>query len=107
MPTCDAQIHEIDPDFTMIGECPNQGWPELDGLCMDHYREFVVSPVASRLAAVERLYMELSNELFKVEVASGLRAAPISQRGISVDDKTETKPKTRVTKPTEEVEDFI
>jgi hypothetical protein len=66
--------------FSNVHECQNQGWEQLDGLCMGHYREYVVAPMTERLAATERLYMELSNKLFKVEVASGLRAAPTSTR---------------------------
>jgi hypothetical protein len=89
--------------FSNVHECQNQGWEQLDGLCMGHYREYVVAPVTERLAATERLYMELSNKLFKVEVASGLRASPI----VRVYKQEKTLRAKQQPSANDEVEDFI
>ena len=62
--------------FTNVHECHNQGWDQLDGLCMGHYRETILAPCLARVIEMENLYTSLTDKLFNVEVAQGLRAQP-------------------------------
>ena len=58
------------------GHCANDGWEQLHYYCMDHYRKYILAKSLAHFIAAERQYQEDLDELYKVEVAMGFRAAP-------------------------------
>jgi len=56
-----------------IEPCENSGWPELDNLCPDHYREYLIQPAINRAYDSNVFVAELQQKLYNVEVAQGLR----------------------------------
>lgn len=56
--------------------CDRFGFPILENLCMEHYREIVIKPAWNLMCDAEMEYTNLRHNLYRVEVASGMRAAP-------------------------------
>ena len=93
----DTQMNPIEP-------CENSGWPELDNLCPDHYREYLIQPAINRAYDSNVYVAELQQKLYNVEVAQGLRpcvAGPVkgdlreAQFSVIVDGRDSELIKTR------------
>lgn len=68
--------------FTNEGDCPNDGWPQLDGYCTEHFAQFTLQPAADRAYEAQRLWHDHLTRLYQVEIAQGLRPAPLSEAAI-------------------------
>ena len=66
---------DFDTKMSPIEPCENSGWPQLDNLCPDHYREYLIQPAINRAYDSNVFVAELQQKLYNVEVAMGLRSA--------------------------------
>lgn len=68
----------FDPDSP---PCELVGWPQLDGLCVEHFRAFRIEPAYIVFREAETKWMAMRDRLFYVEVAMGERPPlPLSLR---------------------------
>lgn len=85
-------LMEVDPEFA---GCERDGWPQLDGMCPDHWREYRLMPLRYYADQAEAVYEEASRKLYLVEIAQGLRPAPYSTQYTSPPIIREANPRPR------------
>ncbi len=81
---------DFDTQMSPIEPCENSGWPELDNLCPDHYREYLIQPAINHAYDSNVFVAELQQKLYNVEVAQGLRpcaAGPVKSSCINSNAK--------------------